>query len=341
MVKPRKLHKGDKVAIISPSWGCMGAPRVRWKYELGVKHLEELGLVVVSAPNALKGTKYLKEHPEKRAEDLLWAFNNKEIKAVIAAIGGNDCEKILPYLNKEVFINNPKIFCGYSDVLAIHLYLHDLGLVTYYGDNLLTSIADEEGWNNYAKKWFIKIFFEYETIGEVEPSSKYSYSRNYLTDKSYQKKYIPNEGVVVVQGQGKVRGPLFGGHFSFMEYENNPNLKIDESLFKDKIFFLEDIPYFFSIEGVKKFFSWMGERHYLQVIKGMVIGKVHTEEPIEEYIKVIKEMTSKFGVQDLPILYGLNFGHTSPIFILPYEIEAEIGIDHKTFSILESGVSND
>ena len=85
----------------------------------------------------------------------------------------------------------------------------------------------------------------------------------------------------------------------------------------------------------------MGDNRYLQVLKGMIIGKVHVDEPIEKYIEAIKEVTSKYQVSDLPIMYGFNFGHTSPIFILPYEVEAELDVDRKEFSILESGVSHD
>ncbi len=40
LIKPKMLKRGDTVAVISPSWGCAGAPRVRWQYKLGVKRLE-------------------------------------------------------------------------------------------------------------------------------------------------------------------------------------------------------------------------------------------------------------------------------------------------------------
>ena len=43
-------------------------------------------------------------------------------------------------------------------------------------------------------------------------------------------------------------------------------------------------------------------------------------------------------LEDLPILYNLNFGHTEPKFILPYGAMAEIDCENVSFSILESGV---
>lgn len=39
-------------------------------------------------------------------------------------------------------------------------------------------------------------------------------------------------------------------------------------------------------------------------------------------------------MNDLPILYNLNFGHTEPKFIVPYGAMAEINCDLGTFSIV-------
>lgn len=41
---------------------------------------------------------------------------------------------------------------------------------------------------------------------------------------------------------------------------------------------------------------------------------------------------------ELPILYNVNFGHTSPMAILPLGAKAQIDCDQKTLKILESGV---
>ena len=110
MIKPERLRKGDKVAIVSLSSGMLGEKEFLHKYELGKKRLEEkFGLEVVAMPNALKGIDYLYEHPEKRAEDLMNAFKDKSIKAIICAIGGDDTIRLLPYIDYEVIRSNPKI----------------------------------------------------------------------------------------------------------------------------------------------------------------------------------------------------------------------------------------
>lgn len=88
LIKPKQLHRGDKVAIVSLSSGMLGEKRYLHKYELGKSRLEELfGLEVVAMPNALKGIRYLYEHPEKRAEDWMQACEDSSIKAIITSIG--------------------------------------------------------------------------------------------------------------------------------------------------------------------------------------------------------------------------------------------------------------
>lgn len=47
----------------------------------------------------------------------------------------------------------------------------------------------------------------------------------------------------------------------------------------------------------------------------------------------------EYHLENLPILYNLNFGHTEPKIILPYGALAEMNCDKRTFAILESGVS--
>ena len=87
----------------SPCSGISGNPDVLWKYNIGKMRLEAMGLHVVSTPNSQKGEEFLQHNPQARAEDLLWAFENPSIKAIIANIGGNDSEKVLPYLNAKTY----------------------------------------------------------------------------------------------------------------------------------------------------------------------------------------------------------------------------------------------
>lgn len=66
---------------------------------------------------------------------------------------------------------------------------------------------------------------------------------------------------------------------------------------------------------------------------------MRSSESFEPYAERIRDVVSgKYGLTDMPIIYGLNFGHASPICVLPYGAEAELDADKLKFTILESGV---
>lgn len=84
LIVPKRLCAGDTIAFISISGGRAGDPDMLARYETGKKRFEDIfGVKVVETPNALKGTQYLYDHPEKRAEDLMWALQDDEIKGYL------------------------------------------------------------------------------------------------------------------------------------------------------------------------------------------------------------------------------------------------------------------
>lgn len=195
-IKPNRLQKGDKIAAISLSWGGAGDKEILWRYNLGKKRLEEeFGLIVVEMENTLKGSKYIYEHPEKRAEDLMNAFKDKSIK-----------------WPKENIWRNSILFLETSEDMP------DL---------------------NHFERWI----------------------RNY------------------------------------------------------------------------------GSQGILEKINGIIIGKPYDNKYYDEYKNIIlKIVRDELKLNDLPIMYNMNFGHTSPMIIIPYGAIGEIDCDKGEFSILDSGV---
>lgn len=75
MIKPKRLKKGDKITIVSLSWGGLGDENFIHKFYIAKERLEkDFGLEVICMPNALKGSKFIAQHPELRAKDLMDAF---------------------------------------------------------------------------------------------------------------------------------------------------------------------------------------------------------------------------------------------------------------------------
>ena len=153
MIKPKMLNKGDKIAIVSLSWGGLGDEKLIHKYYIAKERLEnEFGLEVVAMPNALKGSEFVYNHPELRAKDLMDAFMDESIKGIFCAIGGDDSIRMLPYINYEIIKNNPKIFMGYSDTTVSHFMLNKAGLVSFYGPSIMCEFGEYVKMFDYTKE---------------------------------------------------------------------------------------------------------------------------------------------------------------------------------------------
>lgn len=174
MIKPKKLKKGDKVAIVSLSSGLAGEELFRHRYELGKKRLEQLGFNVVTMKNALKGIEYLYNHPEKRAEDFMEAILDKDIKGIICNIGGDDTIRLLPYIDFKAIVNNPKVFMGYSDTTINHFMMQKARVVSYYGPAVMTDFAENNNMHTYTLKYINEVLLENNEDIVIKSSDKWT-----------------------------------------------------------------------------------------------------------------------------------------------------------------------
>lgn len=98
------------------------------------------------------------ETAKHKAEDINDMFGDKEVSAVLCAMGGFNCNGTFDYLDFDVIKNNPKIICGYSDPTSlINIISSKTGLVTFHGPNF-KSLATEE--TDYGYNEFVKRFIE-------------------------------------------------------------------------------------------------------------------------------------------------------------------------------------
>ena len=175
LVVPKSLKRGDTIALISISGGRAGDEDMLYRYEAGKKRLEEIwGIHVIPTPNALAGSNFLYEHPEARAEDLMWALQNTEVNGIICMMGGDDSYRVLPYIDLNVIKNNPKVFMGFSDITSWMAVFAKAGIRAYYGPNLLTPIDQPAALDPYTEQAITKCLFSAETIGNVSACSEYT-----------------------------------------------------------------------------------------------------------------------------------------------------------------------
>ena len=351
MKKPMNLNKGDKIAIVSLSRGLLGMPFCKHELDIAIKRLKEFGLIPVIMPNALKDIEYLEEHPEARANDLKQAFMDDSIKAIMTAIGGIDTYKTISYLMEdkefiEAVKNNPKIFTGFSDTTNNHLMLNKLGLSTFYGPCLLVDIAElDNEMLPYTKEYFEK-FFKNEESFEIKSSPTW-----YSDRKSYGKEEIgkprlqhkEEHGYEVLNGSGVVTGKLYGGciesiydAFTGSSFKDEPSIYEKYHIFptddewKEKILFLETSELSATPEELEKMLLEFKNRNIFNLVKGLIVGKPIDEKYYDEYKEVYRKV---FKDIDTPVLYNVNFGHSVPRCIIPYDAEATIDYDNKRIFI--------
>lgn len=346
MEKPKRLKKGDKVAIVSLSSGIAGDKVFSHRYELGKKRLEEeFGLKVITMPNALIGSSKVRLHPELRAKDLMDAFKDKSIKAVFCNLGGDDTIRLLPYIDFEVLKSNPKIFMGYSDTTINHFMLYKAGIVSYYGPSVMSGFAENGKMHDYTKNSVLETLFKNSKGYKIVSSKEWTSESLTWTDpknNNIQRKMLQeNKNIEILQGSKNIEGILIGGCIDtfpmFIGSEIWP-----KSNWENKILFLET-----SEDKPEPSFISQILRNPLMVevlkqVKGVIIGKPVDETYYEEYKNAYLEVIqNELNLKQLFVGYNYNFGHTAPMCVLPIGIKVRINITDGIIEFLESATQDE
>jgi len=339
-MKPERLQKGDKIAVVSLSWGGLGDGNLIHKYYIAKERLEnDFGLEVLAMPNALKGSEFIYEHPEARAKDLMDAFKDKTIKGIFCAIGGDDTIRLLPYIDYEVIKNNPKIFMGYSDTTVNHFMMNKAGLVSFYGPSVMCEFGQYVNMFDYTVNAVKNVLFtNYENY---EFKSSELWSNDFIPwEEKYKNislKTVPEEhGYEIIQGSGVVVGKLLGGCIDVFPMIVGTELWPTKDEWKDKILLLETSEEKPSPSIITYYLRNLGIQGIFDVIKGILVGKPQDEKYYEEYKEVYKKVLKEFNKEDLPVLYNINVGHAAPIGILPLGTDIQVDFNNKKIVFIES-----
>lgn len=329
-IRPPTIKAGDKVAIVSPS---SGMPFLfPWVYEQGLNRIRDIfQLEPVEFPTARKSPEYLSQNPEARADDINRAFGDSSIKAIFATIGGNDQVRILPFLNKEVIKENPKIFMGYSDCTNLHLFLWNLGLVSYYGGAVMVQFAMGGGMQDYTVQSIRKALF-YPTIGKVFPSPEYSDADLDWSQKDNLNKKRPmfkGEGLFWHNKQNNlIEGRLWGGSLEILDFHLSIRKYLpSQDELEGAILFIETSEEMPSSGFIYRFIAALGELELLKKFKAILVANPKAQfcgqyppEGREAFISnqknAIKNALKDYGIH-IPIIFNMNFGHTDPQIIIP------------------------
>ena len=319
---PNRLQKGDKVMIIAPARGVKIIGKdVR---EIAKERLESLGLEVVFAPNAIdENWDYMGSSSiEKRVSDIHTAFSDKSVKGIMTIIGGANSNQLLKYLDYDLIRENPKVFCGFSDITALeNAILAKTGLITYYGPHF-SSLGMKKGCD-YTFEHFIKMLIT-DGKDDVEPSQIWSDDLWFLDQE--KREFEANEGYWNIHN-GIAEGTIIGGNLG--TYNLLLGTSYRPKFEKDTILFIEDTEGSTLADFERNLQALIYQDDFVNV-KGIVIGRFQKGSKVtREGLEFI--INTKAELKDLPIIANVDFGHSAPLLTIPLGGHAKLENGHLSY----------
>lgn len=287
---PSRLKKGDTIGVIAPSGPIIGH-KIE-ELEQARKIVENDGFKVKYSKNLFSNINVYSASAKEKASDINEMFEDKEVKMIWCAKGGENSNTTFEYIDYEIIKQNPKIICGYSDSNSLtNMITERAGLVTFDGTNFKTIATDE---TDYSYKETIKRFVD----RSLEIGQK---GERYTTIK-----------------EGIAEGELIGGNLSVVKSMVSGKYSIN---FKDKILFLEEFALETGPALASNFLYYMKQNGVFKKIKGLWIGNYEHESGIA-LEKIIMDVIE--NEYDFPIIKSNNFGHIETKTVVPIGTKAKI-----------------
>jgi len=344
LLKPRQLVPGDRLAAVTPSWGGPGLFPER--YAAGKRQLQaEFGVELIEMPHTLRPPDWVAANPAARADDLMQAFADPTIAGIVAAIGGNDSIRLIPHLDLGVIRDNPKVFLGFSDTTSLHFACLAAGITSFYGPSIMAGFGENVAMHAFTRDGVRRALFQAEPIGPIEPNRE-GWTDEMLDwgdplQQTRPRRLNPPDAPRILQGRGRAQGRLIGGCLEVLEMLKATAWWPAPDYWDGAILFLEtseDVPAPGFVEYWLRNYAAQG---ILARISGILIARASPmgDETYQAGLEAaVIASLAQAGRPDLPVLSGLDFGHTQPMLTLPYGVEALIDCRTASLTILEAGV---
>lgn len=145
--QPPFLQEGDKVALISPAY---------WIDEIVLQQATEIikswGLVPVIGKNTNKqDVEAYAGTAKDRAEDLRWALEDDDIKAIICSRGGYGAIHLLNRIPLALYNQHPKWLVGHGDITILLSALNAASIMSIHGPMALQIAGGLQFYSNQAR----------------------------------------------------------------------------------------------------------------------------------------------------------------------------------------------
>ncbi|HYF91383.1 MAG TPA: LD-carboxypeptidase [Symbiobacteriaceae bacterium] len=306
----RSLRPGATIGVVAPS-----SPVPEADLREGLERLHASGFRTVVGQSVLAQHGNYAGTDAERAADFNRIWADPAVDGIICARGGEGAMRILERIDWAMVAANPKFFCGFSDITALHVAMElRAGLVTFHGP-MIAAFGKVEA-HAYNEARLLAAMTSSAPLGEVPWPA-------------------PGEGVptpLTVQ-PGVAEGRLLGGNLCLLAHLMGTPWEPD---FKGRILLLEDVneaPY--RIDRMLVQFLLAGK---LQKAAGILFGDspscMHHPEgkPSLTMPEVFAELLEPLGI---PVLYGFPCGHTAYRATLPLGTAVRLDATAGTLTVLE------
>lgn len=143
MLYPKFLQKGNLIGVPAPSSGAYNDLYIN-RFENAKLKLQKMGYNCILSENISVNTKARSASAKIRAKEINKMFESKEINFIMCAAGGEFLVEILPYVDFEKLVKNPKFVQGFSDPTGLLFPITTkYDIATIYGNNFGEYGAEE------------------------------------------------------------------------------------------------------------------------------------------------------------------------------------------------------
>lgn len=333
--RPPAVSTGDTVALLATS-----APVSSELVERAANRLSSVfGVETVQYPTAERTPADGAAPPSERAEELMSAFEDPGVSAVVSVTGGDDQLRVLSSLDPDRLRRHPTRFFGYSDNDNLRLFLWRLGTVSW-GLTAHPDLTVDADLHPYVEEYLSRALFG-ERLGTVEPAAEWT-DEWYDFESGEQRSWRPSPGWSW-RDRGTATGPVWGGCLSVVAWHLQTDRFLPEPERLDgAVLALETSETLPRAERVGYLLRSLGERGWLDRFAGVIVARprafspeVAREPDFDEYRTAIREAVETRLDRYAPgttAVFDVDFGHTSPVFPLPLGATARLDPDAGTIT---------
>jgi muramoyltetrapeptide carboxypeptidase LdcA involved in peptidoglycan recycling len=248
-----------------------------------------------------------------------------------------------PFLDLDVIRRNPKVFLGYSDTTVSHFTCYKAGVTSFYGPSILAGFAENGGLFDYMIAAVRAVLCTAEPTVIAPNQDGWTCERSNWGDPSFQdqkRRLQPGSGWRWLQGSGVHRGTLIGGCVEIVDWLRATPVWPGPDEWRDTILFLELSEERPSPKAFTRMLRSLGATGALHGARAILFGRPYGDETtFDAYDAVLQQVCRDLSLDTLPIVTRMDFGHTDPMCVLPYGVEAEVDCVTRTLRLVEPAVT--